>query len=259
MNDAAAPAGNGQGRLVQLLFYVAVLAGWYAVTRAGLVNPIVLPPLDKVLAAIPGVVASAQFGADLATTLFEVFCAFVLAAAAGLLVGYVVGRSPRRIAEYEPLLSAVYAVPLVLFFPLFVLFFGLGIASKVAIGAAIAFFPIVLNTIAGFANVNPVHLAAARLMGASPGQIMRHVMVPSALPVVTTGLRMGLIVALLGCLGTETIAATGGLGYRMVALAELMDTVEEYAYIVLIIVIAALLNALAGWAEARAHRLMGAH
>ena len=123
------------------------------------------------------------------------------------------------------------------------LFFGLGPASKIALGATISFFPVVLNTIAGFGNVDRIFITAARSMGASNFQMFRFVLLPAALPVILTGLRMGFTVALLAILGSETIASLAGLGHHIVHLAEGMEMARMFAYIAFVVVIAALLNA----------------
>jgi ABC-type nitrate/sulfonate/bicarbonate transport system permease component len=257
---AGAPVGAAaaSGRLSQATFLAGVLAIWYVVGEAGLVSRILLPPLPEVLAALPKVFAGGEFRADLVLTLCEVFAAFAIAASLGVAVGYFVGRSHAMTREFEPLIAAGYAVPLVLFFPVFVLFFGLGPSSKIAMAAAIAFFPIALSTIAGFSSVNPSLVSAARLMGASNLQMTWTVLIPAALPVIATGLRMGLVVSMLAVVGTETIVSTGGLGHRMVALSEMMETPSMYAYILVIIVVASLLTALSGRAERSLRVRMGA-
>jgi ABC-type nitrate/sulfonate/bicarbonate transport system permease component len=142
-------------------------------------------------------------------------------------------------------------MPIILFLPLFVLFFGLGPASKIALGATIAFFPVVINTIAGFAHVEPLFMTVARSMGASDYNLFRHVLLPGALPVVLTGLRMGFTTALFAIIGSETLAALSGLGHRIVQLAESMEMARMFAYIVFVIAIAALLNAIVSAVEAR--------
>ena len=125
---------------------------------------------------------------------------------------------------FEPLLAGIYSVPIILFLPLYVLFFGLGPGSKIAIGTTISFFPIVLNTIAGFGYVDRIFITAARSMGASDVQMFRYVLLPAAFPVILTGLRIGFTVALLSILGSETIASLAGLGHKIVHLAEGMET-----------------------------------
>ena len=99
-----------------------------------------------------------------------------------------------------------------------------------------------LNTIAGFGYVDRIFITAARSMGASDFQMFRHVLLPAALPVILTGLRIGFTVALLSILGSETIASLAGLGHRIVHLAEAMETARMFAYIAFAVVIAAILN-----------------
>ena len=155
---------------------------------------------------------------------------------------------------FEPLLAGIYSVPIILFLPLYVLFFGLGPPSKIALGATISFFPIVLNTIAGFGYIDKIFIISARSMGASNYQLFRWVLLPAAFPVILTGLRMGFTVALLAILGSETIASLAGLGHRIVHLAEGMDMARMFAYIAFVVAIAALLNAVVSSLEAKGKR-----
>src|SRR6185437_76466 len=108
---------------------------------------------------------------DLRVTLTELAAAFAIAATSGVTIGYLVSRSQYLIRVFEPLFAGVYSVPIILFLPLYVLFFGLGPASKIALGTSISFFPIVLNTIAGFGYVDKIFVTAARSMGASDVQM----------------------------------------------------------------------------------------
>src|SRR5262249_50021010 len=136
----------------------------------------------------------------------------------------------------------------------YVLFFGLGPASKIALGATIGFFPIALNTIAGFGYVDKMLVVAARSMGASDVQLFRYVLLPAALPLILTGMRMGFAVALLSITGSETIASLAGLGHRIVHFAEGMEMAPMFAYIAFVVAIAAILNALVSVLEARGKR-----
>ena len=163
-------------------------------------------------------------------------------------------RSRTLIAVFEPLLAGIYAIPIILFLPLYVLFFGLGPLSKIALGATISFFPVVLSTIAGFGSVEPIHVTAARSMGASSWHLFRYVLLPAALPIILTGLRMGFTVALLSIIGSETIASLAGLGHRIVHLAEAMEMARMFAYIVFVVAIAVVLNMVVTGLEARGKR-----
>jgi ABC-type nitrate/sulfonate/bicarbonate transport system permease component len=238
-------------RLAQALFLAGVILLWYlAATRWG-VNRLLLPDPVAVARDLLEILRTGAYLDDLETTLGELAAAFSIAVCAGLSTGYLVSRSPYLTKVLEPLFAGLYAIPIILFLPLFILFFGLGPASKIAIGAVISFFPITLNTIAGFGGVDRLYVTAARSMGASDYGLFRFVLLPAALPVVLTGLRMGFTVALLSIIGSETLASLGGLGHRIVSLAESMEMAPMFAYIVFVIAIAAVLNAIVSALEAR--------
>jgi ABC-type nitrate/sulfonate/bicarbonate transport system permease component len=239
---------------VQLGFLVALVALWYFGTAYWGISRILLPNPLNVWAELKDVLASGEFLPDLRVTLTELAAAFAISCTAGVMLGFLISRSPYLIKVFEPLLAGFYSIPVILFLPLYVLFFGLGPGSKIALGTTISFFPIVLNTIAGFGYVDKIFITAARSMGASDFQMFRHVLLPAAFPVILTGLRMGFTVALLSILGSETIASLAGLGHRIVQLAEGMETARMFAYIAFVVVIAALLNTVVSSLERRAKR-----
>jgi ABC-type nitrate/sulfonate/bicarbonate transport system permease component len=241
-------------RLVQAGFLAGLVLVWYlAATRWG-VNRLLLPDPVAVYDNLFAILRSGEFIDDLKTTMGELAVAFAISGTGGVTFGYLISRSPYWIEVLEPLLAAVYAIPIILFLPLFVLFFGLGPASKIALGASISFFPIVINTIAGFGHVDRLFVTAARSMGASNYHLFRHVLAPAAAPVILTGLRMGFTTALLSIIGSETLASLAGLGHRIVHLAEAMEMARMFAYIVFVIAIATVLNAVVSTLEARGKR-----
>jgi ABC-type nitrate/sulfonate/bicarbonate transport system permease component len=241
-------------RAVQVAFVGAVLLLWYLGTNYWGISPILLPNPVKVWAELRDVLATGEFWPDLRVTLTELAAAFAISCTGGITLGYAISRSPYFIKVFEPLLAGIYSVPIILFLPLYVLFFGLGPGSKIAIGATISFFPIVLNTVAGFGYVDKIFVTAARSMGASNFQMFRYVLLPAALPVILTGLRIGFTVALLSILGSETLASLAGLGHRIVQLAEGMETARMFAYIAFAVGIAACLNAAVSGLERRSKR-----
>jgi ABC-type nitrate/sulfonate/bicarbonate transport system permease component len=200
------------------------------------------------------VLRSGEFVPDLQVTLTELAIAFAISATSGVALGYLISRSRYSIRVFEPLFAGMYSVPIILFLPLYILFFGLGPASKIALGVTTSFFPIVLNTIAGFGYVDRVFVLSAKSMGASQFQLFRWVLLPAALPIILTGLRIGFTVALLSILGSETIASLSGLGHRIVHLAEGMDIARMFAYIAFAVAIAFILNTIVSTLESRARR-----
>ena len=241
-------------RLVQIGFLAGLLALWFLATNRWGVNRLLLPNPVAVWQQLLDVLRSGEYLPDLRVTLTELAVAFVLATVSGTLVGFFVSRTRYTVRVFDPLFAGIYSIPIILFLPLYVLFFGLGPASKIALGTTISFFPIVLSTIAGFSNVDRTLVTAARSMGASDSQLFRYVLVPAALPVILSGLRMGFTVALLSIIGSETIASLAGLGHHIVQLAEGMDMARMFAYIVFVVAIAAVLNSLVSWLEARGRR-----
>jgi ABC-type nitrate/sulfonate/bicarbonate transport system permease component len=241
-------------RGVQVGFLLALAALWYFGTTYWGVSHLLLPNPVKVWQELKEVLGTGEFWPDLKVTLTELAVAFSISCTSGVALGYLISRSPYLIRVFEPLLAGVYSVPIILFLPLYVLFFGLGPGSKIALGTTISFFPIILNTIAGFGYVDKVFITAARSMGASDFQMFRYVLLPAAFPVILTGLRIGFTVALLSILGSETIASLAGLGHKIVHLAEAMETARMFAYIAFAVVIAATLNTITSALERRAKR-----
>src|SRR6266404_7476609 len=257
--SAVTPSGKErEGRLasraVQAAFLIALVALWYLATTRWRVSPLLLPNPVAVLRDFWEILRTGEFLGDLRVTLTELAAAFAIAASCGVVVGYVISRSQYRIRVFEPLFAGIYSVPIILFLPLYVLFFGLGPASKIALGATIGFFPIALNTIAGFGYIDKIFITSARSMGASNYQLFRYVLLPAALPIMLTGMRMGFTVALLSIIGSETIASLAGLGHRIVHLAEAMEMAPMFAYIAFVVAIAAILNMLVSALEARGRR-----
>ena len=241
-------------RAVQVGFLVVAGLAWQISVSTGRVNPLILPPLATVGKQFWSLIASGRFWPDLSVTLTELIAAFVLAAVSGCGIGYAISRSAFSVRVFDPLLATIYAVPAILLYPMYVLFFGIGPGSKIAIGCTIAFFPIVLSTITGFSNVNRSLLAAARSMGASGVQMFADVMLPASFPIVLAGLRLGLVIALLSILGAETISSLSGVGHEISSLAENFETATMFAWVFIAVLLAFTLNALATAIERRAWR-----
>lgn len=241
-------------RAIQFAIVASALILWYVLTLPGRINPILLPPPIPVLQAFGVLVTTRTVWPDVLITVAEWLVAFALGALAGCVVGYLVSLTRYTVRVFDPLIAGFYSIPAILLFPLYLLFFGLGPASKIAIGTTIAFFPVALNTIAGLSSVDRSYVRAARSMGANGLQLFGTVMLPAALPVVLTGLRLGGIVAFMTILGCEMISSLSGLGHRIVELADDMEPVRMFANILLAVLLAFAINAGVSYAEARGKR-----
>jgi len=234
---------------------VAILFGtWWFVTHSNQRLMLLLPRPELVWREMQLLWSSGRLWSAASITVTEIVKAYLIAVVAGIFVGFLVTRSRNLMRIFEPMLTGMFAIPLTLFFPLFVVFFGIGPDSKVAYAATYSFFPIALNTIAGFSSVDELYLQAVRAMGASSLQQFRHVYLPGALPVTLTGLRIGFFICIASVLGGETLAAAAGVGKSIALSAELMETARLYAWIAFVVLASVMLNLLALAAETRSER-----
>jgi len=233
-----------KARLIQLAFAAVFIALWFIIGATRAISPLFLPPIEAVSRAFVSLVQTGAFWSAVGVTLSTIGEAYAIAGVLGILAGYAVTRSRFLLAVFEPIVSGLFAIPITLFLPLFILLFGIGPASKVAYGAAYGFFPIALNTIAGLTGVERLYLNAARAMGLSPIGIFRHVLFPAAFPVILTGFRIGFFICFASVLGGETISSVSGVGRNIALAAELMEPARMYAWIVFVIATALVLNTL---------------
>jgi len=168
---------------------------------------------------------------ELGWTMLSVSGAFVLASVLGLLVGMVFVANRFLDEMLNPIFTALNAMPRIALAPLFLLWFGLGIASKVAIGASLTFFIVFYSTLAGGRSVSQDHITLARTLGASGTQIFRLFTFPSAVPVIFNGLKLGLMFSLFGVVGGELLASENGLGQVLAVLASAFNTDGVFATI----------------------------
>ena len=228
--------------MIQAGFLLLAGAAWYFATAYGSVHRLLLPPPGEVATTLYKIIQTADFWKSVKVTFSSIAQGYIIAASAGIFAGYLLTRSRTLTQVMEPVLSGLFTVPLTLLLPIFILFFGIGPASKIAYGATYAFFPIALNTIAAFANVDEKWLRAARSMGASRWSTFRHILIPSAFPVVITGLRIGFVICFASVLGGETIASALGIGHNIALSAEQMEPGRLYAWIAFVTITAITLN-----------------
>jgi NitT/TauT family transport system permease protein len=150
---------------------------------------------------------------------------------------------------FNPYLTLLNAMPRIALAPLFLLWFGLGIGSKIALGFSLVFFIVLSATVAGMRGVDSDHLVLSRAIGASPTQMFFKVTLPSAVPVIFSGLRLALIFSLLGVVGAELIAAERGLGQTLAYLQSTFNTNGVMAILFLLAVIGLALTAGMNWLE----------
>jgi NitT/TauT family transport system permease protein len=198
------------------LFIVLFAVLWEQAATRGLLEPTFFGrPSGIILYLWKGFVTEGRLWLELGYTLMGAGISFLGGSLCAIALGLVFVEFPRFHRATEPYLTLVNAMPRIALAPLFLLWFGLGIGSKVAVGFSLTFFIVLSATIAGIRGVDRDHLVLSRSLGATPSQIFFKVTLPSAVPVIFSGIRLGLIFALLGVVGAELIAAEHGLGQTL--------------------------------------------
>jgi len=241
--------------LAAQLVCAAALAGlWEAVSRLGLADPSLLPPFSAVCVALWSMLSDAQILADVRVTVIEVAVAFLIAAPLALACGFFLGEKPRWGEVFNPIIDFILAVPQSVFLPLFMLALGTGYSQKIVFGVTHAFFVIAVNTVAAVRTVPRSYVLLARASGASRGQIYRRIYFPAMLPLVLTGLRLGMIFNVTGILLAEMFSSRHGLGRLIFSWGESFQVTRLLAGILLVTLLTIAFNeAMRAW-EVRASR-----
>ena len=201
---------------------VICLLAWEAVCRAGKVSTAVLPPPSQVLRKWIEYLTTGELPRDAASSLYRVGVGFFIGAGLALPIGIAMGARTRVYQALNPLIQILRPIPPIAFIPLSILWFGLGNPPAFFLIALGAFFPVLLNTVAGVRGVDSIYVRAARSLGASEASIFRRVLLPGALPSILAGVRIGIGVAFIVVIVAEMIAVNAGLGYRILEAREFM-------------------------------------
>ncbi len=234
--------------LTRLIVIAALFAFWEVAARF-LVDPLFLSPPSVVIASLDKVFGTRGVPAALQLTLFELAVAFVLAVAIGLVLGLAIGLQPLVRRSFFPIVLLLYGMPQVTILPLFILFFGIGAASKIAFGVTHGVFPVIVTVVAGVQNLKPILLTGARSMGASRWQIFRYVIFPHMVPSFFAGMRLGMSGVLLGVLLAELYVSIAGIGYFTTLFTQNFDPTKLLGLIGVLAAMAIVLNAVVRRAE----------
>jgi len=227
---------------VQTLTLLGIVVIWEIIGRTGLLFPELFPSITEILQSLWTYVTTPVLLPHLKASLYEVGGAIAIAALCGVPLGILWGSKQSWMEIVEPLILYAAVVPKIVIFPVFILFLGIDVRSKLAVGAIAAFFPISLLTIAGMREVKKVYLDVARTIGASPVQIAKNVYLPAIAGQVFTGIRIGLGAAVTGALLAETKIANAGLGFMIVEYYGQFRIADMYALLLLIFILASLAN-----------------
>lgn len=236
----------------QVIFLFALGALWQALAIYGFINPILIgDPVGILLFLYNGLFTNCTLVPHLLWTLWATVSAFLIGSILGIGVGSLFVAYPGLEKFLEPIFAGLNALPRVALAPLFLLWFGLGISSKVALGASLTFFIVLSGTVAGARSVDSDHLTLSRMLGATSTQIFTQITLPGAVPTLFSSLRLGLIYALLGVVAGELLAARAGLGQALSLFAGSFQTNGVFAVLFLLALIGSCILAVMNRVEAR--------
>src|SRR4051812_46740857 len=238
-------------RVFQLLLLVAVFVVWHVLTATEILAPFFFGRPLVVLEKAWEWFASGKIYGHLAITLLETILAFVVGTLLGLAVGLWLALAPTASALLDPYIKAANSMPRVVLAPIFAVWFGLGIWSKVALGVTLVFFVVFFNVYQGVREVSPTLLANARMLGASRRQLLRSIYLPSAMSWVFASLHNAVGLAFVGAVVGEYLGSSQGVGYLILQAEGTFDINTVFAGIIVLTAFALVLDAIVGVVERR--------
>lgn len=229
--------------------FLAVLALWWAATRFGWVSPIALPRPDEVLTAFIDMVRSGEVWKHLSASLQRLIIGWSMGASFGLLVGFAIGLSSLARSTALPLVSALFPIPKIALLPLFILWFGIGEASKYATIAFGVFSPMVIAAFGGVDGVDRNLIRMAQSFGVPTSDIIRKIVLPGAMPALLSGVRISASIGIILLTAAEMIGAEHGVGALVLAAGNLMQTDRLIAGVLLLSALGLTVAFLIGLAE----------
>ncbi len=213
----------------QLLLGLTVLLVWELGAATGRLNPFFFSSPSLIARELSKLVLTGELWRHLATTFIEATLAFSIGSLLGIVCGFVLARSPIAASIFEPYLRIANALPRVVFAPIFFLWFDIGIPSKVALGVTVVFFIVFFNTFRGLREVDVVMIDNARMLGASERQLIRHVLIPSALTWIFSSLHVSIGLAIISVVVGEWLGAYAGIGHMIAQYQHLYQAAGMFA------------------------------
>jgi NitT/TauT family transport system permease protein len=231
-----------RGLALRLLTVVAVLAVWEALVRGLSIPAYILPPPTAILAALYRGIASWLYVDHIWITLAETLIGFAVGSALAFLLGTVIALSRRTEFFLYPFIVMFQSMPKVALAPLIIVWFGLGLTSKVVNAALVAFFPLMVNTIVGLRSADEDRVNLMRSLAATPLQIFWMLQLPNALPYIFAGLEIAMIFALIGAIVAEFVGAQAGLGMLIQSMNFSMDVAGQFSVLLILSILGLCLN-----------------
>jgi NitT/TauT family transport system permease protein len=240
------PLGLSQVTVLRIAIVVGILAIWQLVSVSGLLFRDVVPSLPLIAVSLFETLRDGEFYYHLGWTAYEIAAGLAIGGGCGLAAGVLLGGSPFLSRAFERFLYYLGPTPKVIFFPVMIMWFGVGPGSKVAMASLSCFFPIALSTAAGMRQIDKVLIRVGKSFRLSTAQMITKIYLPAMRAPVLSGVRLGLGVATIGTLLAETRLANRGIGYIIIQSYNTFDMPYMYALVILLFVLAIGLNVIIG-------------
>lgn len=224
-------------RLVAPALALVGLAVWELQARRGAISTLFFPAPSVILSTVFQLSRGGKLATDVGVTVLQLLAGFVLGGSVGLVLGMIMGWSQTARRILDPFVAAAHPVPKISTFPLILLIFGIGVFSRTLVVAISAFFPMLLNTMAGVRQISPIYYEVAKNYGATSGQLFTRVVLPGSLPMVLTGARLALNRALSITIAVELLMGENGLGTLIWYSWETLRVEDLYATILVVSVL----------------------
>lgn len=233
-----------RSRLIGTCSVIVTVGLWQALVDTHLVASFLLAPPDSVVIAIYHLLVKGNLLKDLEVSAYQFVIGYAMSVVFGVVLGLLMGWFSAVRAALQPIVSALYSTPNVALIPLFVVWFGVGNRSKIAIIFIGALFPVLFNTLAGVGTADKELLEMAGAFGASQRQVFRSILLPAAVPFIMTGLRLALGIAIILMVVGEMLAGTSGIGYMIENAGEQFAVPQIFAGVVIVAVASTIMMAL---------------
>jgi NitT/TauT family transport system permease protein len=228
-----------------------LLGTWEYFSAAKIIDPFFFSRPSEIALRVAHWVASGFLWSHLLTTLIETLLSLVIGGCLGTLFGFALGTTPLAARVLDPYIRIANALPRVVLAPIFLLWFGLGIWSKIALGVTVVFFIVFFNTFRGIREVDPLLIDNARMLGASRGQLAQHVLLPSALAWIFSSLHVSVGMAIVAVVVGEYLGASRGIGYLIAQAEGVFDSTAMFAGMAVLAFAVLLIGAAVGRVERR--------
>jgi len=247
LRQTAAPAARlSPVTLLRAAIILGALAVWEFLSHSGLLYRDVVPSLTAIARALATLLTSPSYYFNLGVTAAEIGAALLIGGLSGLVVGILLGANPFLSKAFESYIYYLGPTPKIIFFPVMIMWFGVGPESKVALGTLSCFFPVALSVAAGMRGIDKVLIRVGESFRANPWQMVVKIYLPAMRHPIINGIRLGLGVALIGTLLAETKLSNKGVGFLIINAYSTFDMPRMYAMLIVLFVLAIAANALVG-------------